>query len=122
MRAHDPLPVRCTTSRPRPGVCVTHVTGELDIATVPFVADHLRRHTADRPAELVLDLRGVTHLGAAGLSLIVAAAKDDGEIHGRLHLVGVRGNRSVERALRVTGLLAVLDVHDDLQTLLDVLP
>lgn len=121
MTAHEPFPVRCTTSRPRPGVCVTHLAGELDIATVPFVEDHLRRHTADRPAELVLDLGGVTHLGAAGMALIVTARNDDRGIHGRLHLVGVRGNRPVERALLVTGLLAVLDVHDDLQDLLDVL-
>jgi hypothetical protein len=31
------LPVRCTTSRPRPDVCVAHLAGELDIATVPLV-------------------------------------------------------------------------------------
>jgi hypothetical protein len=45
-----------------------------------------------------------------------------GGIHGRLHLVGVAGNRSVERPLRVTGLLTLLDIHDDLQALLDRLP
>jgi anti-sigma B factor antagonist len=101
---------------------VTHLAGELDMATVPFVAEHLRRHTADRPAELVLDLGEVTHLAAAGLTLLVAALNDDDGIHGRLHLVGVIGNRPVERILRVTGLLAVLDTHDDLQILLDALP
>ena len=117
-----PLPIRCTTSRPRADVCVAHLVGELDIATVPVVAEHLRRETVTRPAELILDLSGVTHLAAAGLALIVAAMNNDGGIHGRLHLVGVSGNRPVERALQVTELLTVVDVHDDIQTLLDALP
>ena len=117
-----PLPIRCTTSRPRADVCVAHLVGELDIATVPVVAEHLRRETVTPPAELILDLSGVTHLAAAGLALIVAAMNNDGGIHGRLHLVGVSGNRPVERALQVTELLTVVDVHDDIQTLLDALP
>jgi anti-sigma B factor antagonist len=119
--ANGPLPVRCTTSRPRSDVCVAHLAGELDIATAPVVADQLRRETATPPAELLLDLSGVTHLAAAGLALIVAAMNNDRGIHGRLHLVGVSGNRPVERALEITGLLAVVDVHDDLQALLDAL-
>jgi anti-sigma B factor antagonist len=100
---------------------VAHLAGELDIATAPVVADQLRRETETRPAELLLDLSGVTHLAAAGLALIVAAMNNDRGIHGRVHLVGVSGNRPVERALQVTGLLAVVDVHDDLQALLDAL-
>ena len=114
-------PVRCTTSRPRPDVCVAHLEGELDMATTPFVADRLRRLTATRPTALLVDLGGVTHLAAAGLTLLVTAMKNDDDIHGRLHVVGVTGNRPVERALRVAGLLPVLDIHDDLQTLLDAL-
>jgi anti-sigma B factor antagonist len=101
---------------------VAHLAGELDIATVPLVADHLRRQTTTLPAELVLDLGGVTHLSAAGLTLIVVAMNDDGGIHGRLHLVGVTGNRPVERPLQLTALLTVLDIHDDLRILLDALP
>jgi anti-sigma B factor antagonist len=100
---------------------VVHLAGELDIATVPLVADYLRRQTVARPTELLLDLTGVTLLAAAGLALIVTAMRNEGGIHGRLHLVGVTGNRAVERALQVTGLLTILDVHDDPQTLLDAL-
>jgi anti-anti-sigma factor len=114
-----PPPIWCTTSRPRVDICVVHLAGELDIATVPLVADYLRRQTATLPAELLLDLTGVTLLGATGLTLIVAAMNNDEGIHGRLHLVGVTGNRPVERALRITGLLPFLDVHEDVQSLLD---
>jgi anti-anti-sigma factor len=116
------VPVRCTTSRPRFDVCVAHLAGELDSATVPLVADHLRQQTVTLPAELVLDLGEVTHLSAAGLTLIVMAMNGDGGIHGRLHLVGVTGNKPVERPLQLTALLTVLDIHDDLRTLLDALP
>ena len=116
-----PPPIRCTTSTPRPDVRVLHLAGALDIATVPVVADCLRQVTASRPAELLLDLAGVRHLSAAGLALIVAAAKGEGGVHGRLHLVGVTGNRPVERPLRLTGLLADLDVHPDVPAALAAL-
>jgi hypothetical protein len=78
--------------------------------------------TGARLAELLRDLTEVTHLAAAGLTLIVAARNNEGGIHGRLHLVGVIGNRPVERALQVAGLSVVLDVHDDVSALLDALP
>lgn len=111
-------PLRCSATWPRPGVCVVHVAGELDIATAPLLAAYLREQTACRPAELVLDLAAVTLLAATGLALIVGAQHDDG-VHGRLHLTGVTGNRSVERVLLITGLRSVLDVHDTLDTLLE---
>src|SRR3954469_16833066 len=95
-RSDPRLPLRCTVAWPRPHVCVVRLDGELDMATAPFLADHLRDRTAARPAELVVDLGGVTLLAAAGLTLILAAMRNDGGIHGRLHLVGVDGNRPVE--------------------------
>lgn len=114
-------PLRCTTSRPTPHVCVAHLDGELDMATAPFLADYLRSETAMCPADLVLDLSRVTLLAAAGLALIIRALHNESGIQGRLHLTGVTGNRPVERVLRLTGLTSVLDVHDDLSSLLDAL-
>jgi anti-sigma B factor antagonist len=121
-RADGLLPLRCTVSWPRPHVCVVHLAGDLDIATVPVVARYLQEQTAGRPTELVLDLGAVTLLAAAGVALIVDAQRDDRGIHGRLRLTGVTDNRAVDRVLRITGLRPLLDVHDDLQTLLDTLP
>ena len=103
-------------------VCVAHLSGELDMATAPLLADYLREQTATRPTELVLDLGGVTLLAAAGLALVVTVLHNDSGIHGRLHLIGVAGNRPVERVLRLTGLTSILDVHDNLQAVLDALP
>jgi anti-sigma B factor antagonist len=114
-------PLRCTVSRPRPHTCVVHLAGDLDMDTVPGLAEYLREQTAGRPAYLVLDLSDVTLLAAAGVALIVEALDDGSDIHGRLHLTGVTGNRPVARVFEITGLLQVLDVHDDLEALLDAL-
>jgi anti-sigma B factor antagonist len=121
IRSEGLPPLRYTVSRPAPQVCVAHLIGELDMATAPFLADHLREETAMRPAELVLDLSRVTLLAAAGLALIIRALHNETGIHGRLHLTGVTGNRPVERVLRLTRLTSVLDIHDDLPALLDAL-
>jgi anti-sigma B factor antagonist len=115
------LPLGCTVSRPHPHVCVVHLAGDLDVATVPAIARCLEEQTAGRPGELVLDLEAVTLLSAVGVTLIVDAQRDHRGIRGRLHLTGVSGNRAVDRVLAITGLRPLLDVHDDLQTLLDTL-
>ena len=62
IRSEGLLPLRCTVSRPAPQVCVAHLVGELDMATAPLLAHHLREQTATRPTELVLDLGDVTLL------------------------------------------------------------
>ena len=118
-RSEGLLPLRCTANWPQPDVCVVHLAGELDIATTPVVADYLQEQTAPGPAELILDLAEVTLLAATAVTLIANALHDAGRIHGRLHLVGVTGNRPVERVLDLTGLRPLLDVHDSLRALLD---
>jgi anti-sigma B factor antagonist len=118
-RSEGLLPLRCTVTWPQPAVCVVHLAGELDIATTPVLADYLREQTAACPAELILDLSGVTLLAAAAVALIVNAIHDSGGIHGRLHVIGVTGNRPVERVLDLMSLRPLLDVHDSVQALLD---
>lgn len=118
-RSDGVLPLSCTADWPRPDVCVVHLTGELDMATTPVVAEYLQDQTVHRPAELIVDLAGVTLLAATALSLILHALDDTGDIHGRLHLVGVTSNRPVHRVLELTGLRPLLDVHEDVQSVLD---
>lgn len=120
-RSEGLLPLTCTSSRPRPDVCVVHLAGELDIATAPLLAEYLREHTADDPAELVIDLTAVTLLAATGVGLIAAALHNGDGIHGRLHLTGVTGNRPVERVLALTGMSPILDIHNSVATLLNEL-
>ena len=110
------LPLTVTASRPQQDVCLLRVAGELDIATAPLLADHLHEHAGSAEV-LVLDLSGVTLLAASGVALIVNAHRD-GDVPARLHLIGVTDNRPVARVLGLTGVLDLLDVHDDLGGLL----
>ena len=57
----------------------------------------------------MLDLSEVTLVAAAGPALIVTALNNDDGINGRLHLIGVAGNRPVARVLQLTGLMQILD-------------
>lgn len=112
-------PLTLTAAWPRPDICVVHVAGELDMATVPELADYLREQTASCPADLVLDMTEVSLLSALGVALIMSARANELDIHGRLRLLGVAENRGVRRVLALTGVMAVLDVHDSLASLLD---
>jgi len=119
IRSDGLLPLTMTTSRPHPAVCLVHLAGELDIATVPLLADYLRTQTATEPSELALDLSAVSLLAAAGVALIVNAKHNNDGIHGRLHLIGVAGNRAVERVLGLTGVTHTLSIHSGVAELLE---
>jgi anti-anti-sigma regulatory factor len=58
----------------------------------------------------------VTVLTSSGIGLLIAT--NENATFGRLHLVGVHDNRSVQRPLASAGLLGLFDVFPDLETLL----
>jgi anti-anti-sigma factor len=98
---------------------VVHVAGELDMATVPTLASYLREQTeTSRPAHLVLDVAAVRYFASAGIALITSALRHFHGVRGELHLVGLACSRQAARLLDITGMLSVLDVHDDLDHLL----
>jgi anti-sigma B factor antagonist len=75
-------------------------TGELDIATVPRLADalHAAQPTYDR---LVLDLRGLSFIDSSGLRLVlmeVERAADEGRT-----VEVIPGDERVQRIFRLTG-------------------
>jgi anti-sigma B factor antagonist len=75
-------------------------TGELDIATVPRLADALA--AAERPYErLVLDLRGLSFIDSSGLRLVLMEVE---RAAGEGHAVEViPGDERVQRIFRLTG-------------------
>ncbi|GIH96276.1 hypothetical protein Psi01_69060 [Planobispora siamensis] len=86
------------------GDAVVTVRGEIDITTAPLLEAHIRRTllTRRRPADIVLDLRGVTFMDASGLTALVHIddhARRNG--HG-IRLAGV--SCPVARLLRITRL------------------
>ncbi|GAB1511576.1 STAS domain-containing protein [Actinophytocola sp. KF-1] len=87
---------------------LVRVTGELDSITADTLSATLTDAEAvvSPPAPVVVDLTGVTFLGAAGLSVLV-------EHHERCAAIGsalliVPGSKAVRRAMTVTGLHARL--------------
>jgi len=80
--------------------------------TAPVLAAALARpELADAP-HLVIDLSGVSFLGAAGVNVLLATGRTRGRPF--THLVGVAANPAVRRAIEVTGAEQLLTVHEDL--------
>ncbi|WHT22952.1 anti-sigma factor antagonist [Crossiella sp. CA-258035] len=81
---------------------VLSVTGELDLATVPVLEQHVQAALEGLPGgRLVLDLREVGFLSSAGLALLAEhTARNDVWV--------VADQHAVIRPLTVTGLLATL--------------
>lgn len=74
-------------------------SGELDIATVPRLADAL--HTQEAYDRLVLDLRGLSFIDSSGLRLVLMEVE---RAAGEGHAVEVvPGDERVQRIFRLTG-------------------
>jgi anti-sigma B factor antagonist len=107
------------SSRPvADGVVMVEIRGDLDIQTVPPIKTFLAHATATGPRHLILDLTGVEFLASSGLGLLIAVSYGDDGIQGWRHLLGVTGNRRVERPLAAVALLDMFDIATDIDTLL----
>ncbi|MEV0373013.1 STAS domain-containing protein [Streptomyces sp. NPDC050636] len=91
---------------------VLELRGELDIFAVAVLSDRLDDLTGGRP-DLLLDLRAVTFMDCAGLSLLVRAGQRTRDRGGRLRLTGVAAGGSVARLLRMTGLTGEFEIVAD---------
>jgi anti-anti-sigma factor len=98
-----------TATDPRPGRVVVEVVGEVDSETAPAL-DLCLRSQAGQPGvgELVVDLTGVTFLGAAGVEVL---ARADRRLRGRAGRLIVRtgGRRAVLCSLRLIGFAGLVD-------------
>ncbi|MFE5812515.1 STAS domain-containing protein [Streptomyces sp. NPDC056479] len=82
---------------------VVEVTGEIDLATEVFLAEHLNAATLRPEADVLVDLRRVTFFDCSGLRVLCRAetrARDHG---GRLRIVSDAPR--IRRLLRGAGLL-----------------
>ena len=81
------------------GVVLVAIAGDLDFETAPKAMAFLTEATANGPEHLILDLAGVAFMASSGLALLITARSGEEGIQGNLHLLGVIGNRAVERPL-----------------------
>jgi anti-sigma B factor antagonist len=69
------------------GVPVVAVTGEIDVATAPTLAEHLAVHEEAGADAVVVDLLGVSFLDSTALGVLVGSFKRLREAGGTLKLV-----------------------------------
>jgi anti-sigma B factor antagonist len=89
------------------------IRGELDILTVPRVADVLDglEPRADGVRHIVLDLRGLTFMDLPGVRELVKQSEYARDNHHNLAVV--RGSGAIQRLLELTGIEELLVVVDD---------
>ncbi|MEW1749751.1 STAS domain-containing protein [Streptomyces angustmyceticus] len=100
-------------SRAAGGTTVLELRGELDILAVSVLSDRLDEITGTQGADLVVDVRAVTFIDCAGLSLLSRARFRTRQRGGRMRLAGVSGGGSVARLLRMTGLAGSFEIMSD---------
>lgn len=103
--------IEVSTDRRDEDVVTVELRGELDISNAGRVEQELLQIEGDRPAALVLDLRGLNFMDSTGLRLVVAAdarAREQGR-----RLVLVRGPDTVHRVFKITFVDKRLDFVDD---------
>ena len=89
---------------------VVQVSGDLDHATVPQVADRLHAAVTSGPAEVVVDLENCTFVDATALAKLVET-NTAAQRSGRTLVLRCCSPR-VERLLAITGLRRVFTVRD----------
>jgi anti-anti-sigma factor len=86
------------------GSCtVVVVSGEIDLATAEYVAEHLQAATARPAPDVIVDLRPVAFFDCSGLRVLCRAEYRARERGGRLRIV--TDQPRIHRLLRAAGLL-----------------
>lgn len=100
------------TVRTVEGTTVVTPHGEIDLVTAISLAAHLDLLSSVSHPDLVIDLRSVSFIDCAGLSVLCRTRNRIQARHGRLRLVS--GSSRLLRVLRATGLGGVFEIHPHL--------
>ena len=106
-------------TRGSPWVRIVEVAGSIDLCTASELAKHLSAALVEGiPVIVVVDLRRVEFLGAAGLSVLIAV--DERARAQQITLRVVAGTHAVCRALSVAGLDQTLNMYAALEPALAI--
>jgi anti-sigma B factor antagonist len=89
---------------------VLAVTGELDLATAPWLRDQLDALFVGGASSLAVDMTQATFLDSTALGVLVGALNRCRELGGQVHLVVTEPQ--ILRVLRITGLTDVFTLHE----------
>ena len=96
---------------PLPGVLLLEVSGELDLLTKPPLIECVDDVLHSQPNHFVLDMSGVSFMGASGLQAIVFAKDRSDQCDIDLHISGAT-HREVAKPLEILCLNQVLTMHE----------
>jgi anti-sigma B factor antagonist len=99
------------------GTPVVSVMGEVDLATVPALAQTLGGVVDDRTGDVIVDLTGCRFLDSRGLGALIAIRVRLERSDRRLALV--LANQSVLRIFQITQLDEVFEIYPSLRAALD---
>jgi len=99
------------------GTPVVSVMGEVDLATVPALAQTLGGVADDRTGDVIVDLTGCRFLDSRGLGALIAIRVRLERSDRRLALV--LANQSVLRIFQITQLYELFEIYPSLRAALD---
>ena len=94
----------------RNGVTLLALRGELDMASVPTLNQHLADCGRDGAEVIMLDIRDLSFIDSTGLGAILAASDHSKRNGHRFLMVGA--NRPARRLLEITGTEYLIDEPD----------
>lgn len=101
--------LRVETRKPREGVAVIALSGEVDVYTSPRVKQEIVDLLNAGTTKLVVDLSGVEYLDSTGLGVLIGGLKRARERDGDLKLVC--DNLRILRIFEITGLTKIFDIY-----------
>lgn len=100
--------LRVETRKPREGVAVIALSGEVDVYTSPRVKQEVVDCLNAGCTKLIADLSGVEYLDSTGLGVLIGALKRARERDGDLKLIC--DNVRILRIFEITGLTKIFDM------------
>ena len=97
------------------GTQIVSVTGEVDLSSVPWLAEVIRRakeQAGGEPSHVVVDLSEVAFMDTAGLEVLLEEWNSSRRLDGRMCLVAPEG--PLTRLLEVSGLGELFDLYAEM--------
>lgn len=97
------------------GTQIVSVTGEVDLSSVPWLAEVIRRakeQAGGEPSHVVVDLSEVEFMDTAGLEVLLEEWNSSRRLDGRMCIVAPEG--PLTRLLEVSGLGELFDLYAEM--------
>jgi anti-sigma B factor antagonist len=97
------------------GMPLIHLSGEIDLYTVPQFQQALRAGMDSGASVLIVDLTDVQYIDSAGLSALIAAYKELSARNRRLFVVAPENHPGVSRVLEISRLNTIITIRGSIE-------